>query len=89
MAGRPGPLPPIGGFAGDLNGGVCSSSSAETGSGPRRAGLALLESGLPPSDPAVANIERGLRSGHSAPGPPTISLLIMFFDWLGRKEDTR
>lgn len=53
------------------------------------AGLALLESGAPPSDAAVANITKALRSPAilSLTGTYEIALVIMFFDRLGSRDD--
>jgi hypothetical protein len=52
------------------------------------AGLAMLESGVPPSDEAVSNIIKACREGClSTNSTYEISLLIMLFDRLGAKAD--
>jgi hypothetical protein len=53
------------------------------------AGLALLEAGAKANDAAVANITRQCRdAAFSASGTYEVSLLIMFLDRLGDKNDT-
>lgn len=91
-AGRPGgpPPPPVAGAFGGVDGGGALPFVGGNGFGSATlAGLALLESGVPATDPAVANLERGLRaSAFGTKATYELSLLIMFFDRLGRKEDT-
>jgi hypothetical protein len=78
-----------GGGLGDFSGGQLLALTGGNGCGPAAlSGLALLETGVPATDPSLVNIERGLRaSAFSTKATYELSLLIMFFDRLGRKED--
>jgi hypothetical protein len=78
-----------GGFGDSLNGAALLSLTGGNGCGSAAlSGLALLESGLPATDPALVNLERALRSAaFSTKATYEVSLLILFFDRLGRKED--
>lgn len=82
------PFAGFGGLPGD-GGAMVANVLGGSGIGPGAlAGMALLESGVPANDPAVVNITRSARAVvFSTKSTYELSLLIMFLDRLGQKED--
>jgi hypothetical protein len=71
-------------------GALVAGTTGGVGCGPATlAGLAMLWSGAPANDDAVANITRACREvAFTTTSTYELSLLIMFFDRLGHKADT-